>query len=413
MKLGPFHVLRDGTYKKLSAAYNDFQDLLESALGHDRAPLLDHASLLQHSPLRARVAQSAVLCPDADADPSREAAERVVAAYQRAVAANAVPPVRDMLDAQQRDFVVALTEGRTEAVRLALARMFHTRLVCGLGHVDASHPAILLHPGADALRLQLRLTDTLVSLAEAVGVARVTCPERDPVGRMKPLDVDLYALLGQVEAATGLDVSFPKVGAAYGGWIDGRLVTVDSLAHSHTVLRVQQLGAKSGAQFAEVGGGYGCLACLMYRAGYQNYAMYDMPWVNALQGYFLIMALPPGSVRLFGESESTGSLQVLPYSELDHAAEHSVDLVINTDSLPQLGEVTARKHVAAIHRILRGNFVSVNQETPGDRPHCVVADVVAEHGGFRGVSRHRSWVRTGFVEEVFTRRDAVALAAAA
>jgi hypothetical protein len=311
-----------------------------------------------------------------------------------------------MLDAKQRDFVVALTEGRSEQVRLALARMFHTRLVCGLGHVDASHPAILLHPGADALRLQLRLTDTLVSLAEAVGVARVTCPERDPVGRMRPLDMDLDALLGRVEAATGLDVSFPKVGAAYGGWIDGRLVTVDGLAHSYTVIRVQQLGAKPGAPFAEVGGGYGCLAGLMCRAGYQNYAVYDIPWVNALQGYFLIMALPPGSVRLYGEPERMGSLQVLPYSELDQVADGSVDFVINTDSLPETGAVLARKQIATIHRILRGNFVSVNREASRDDPQCVVADVVAEHGGFRVVSRHRSWVRAGFVEEVFMPKDA-------
>ena len=42
------------------------------------------------------------------------------------------------------------------------------------------------------------------------------------------------------------------------------------------------------------------------RAGFTDYAIYDLPWVNALQGYYLIMALPEGSVRLYGEPLPSG-----------------------------------------------------------------------------------------------------------
>jgi hypothetical protein len=419
MKLGRFHLLRDSTYRKLSAAYGEFQSLVRAALGPDSAKLLDHAGLLAHSPLQARIAKSAVLGPDIDNEQSREATERVVAAFRRAaeVTPTSAPSMWDMIGAQQRDFVGALAEGKVDLARWALARMFHTRLVWGLGQVDPGHPSILLHPDSEPNHLQLKLTDTLVSLAEAFGAVRLTCPEQDPAGRLKPLDVDLDVLLERLEAASGLDVSFPKVGAPYGGWVGGQLVTIDSLTHSYSVHRFRQFGAKTEAQVAEIGGGYGCLAALMHRAGFRHFTVYDLPWVNALQGYFLIMALPPGSVRLFGEPEEMGTLQVLPHGELDRVADRSVDYVVNTDSLPEMGEATARGYVATIHRILRGSFYSVNQEVcgevPGIGPQNCVAEMVAQHGGFHVAARHRYWMRPGYVEEVFVPNAAAVLAAAA
>jgi hypothetical protein len=416
MKFGRIHVIRDGTYRKLSSTFGEFQDLLKVALGQDSAKLLDHASLLQHSPLKASIAKSAVLGPDLDDEHSREAAERVTDAYRRAAAVSAQSG-GDLITAPHRDFVAALSEGRVEQVRWALARMFHTRLVWGLGQVDPGHPSILLHPNAEPNHLQLKLTDTLASLAEAVGAARVSCPENNPVDLLNPLDVDLEALLRRLEAATGTDVSFPKVGAAYGGWVCGKLVTLDSLCHSYSVVRLGQLGAEHESRVAEVGGGYGCLAALMYRAGYRHYAVYDLPWLNAVQGYFLIMALPTGSVRLYGEPDDIGTLHVLPYPELNNVPDRSVDYVIHTDSLREVGEPKAGGFLDAIHRILRGSLFSVNREASGASPgvgsqRCV-AELVAKHGGFHVASRHRYWMRAGYVEEVFVPKPAAALAAAA
>jgi hypothetical protein len=142
---------------------------------------------------------------------------------------------------------------------------------------------------------------------------------------------------------------------------------------------------------------------LAYRAGLTDYAVYDLPWVNALQGYFLIMALPPGSVRLYGED--AGTLAVLPGWSFGQVADRSVDYVVNSNSLPEMGAETARGYVRDIRRAVRKLFLSINQECKVPvmdyGPQQCVAELVAAEGGFRRLSRSRYWVRHGYIEEVF------------
>jgi hypothetical protein len=129
-----------------------------------------------------------------------------------------------------------------------------------------------------------------------------------------------------------------------------------------------------------------------------------LPWVNALQGYFLIMALPPGAVRLYGETG--GDVAVLPHWCVRSLPDGSVDHMVNSDSMPEMGVETARDYVRQISRLLRGGglFLSINQEGKGANadvgPQNWVAELIAEHGGFRAASRQRGWMRQGYVEEV-------------
>jgi hypothetical protein len=253
-----------------------------------------------------------------------------------------------------------------------------------------------------------------VSLAEAVGVLRVACPEDDPLGRLTPLDVDAEALLARVEAAAGVDASAPRVGAACGAWVGGRLVSVDSLTQSYTMLRLRQLGATVGNRFAEIGGGYGCLAALMARAGHRNYTVYDLPWANAVQGYYLLMALPPGTVRLFDEPESAGPVRVLPYGEFDRAEAASVDYAVRTAGSVAGGVPALRNVVENLGRVVRGYLYSMAREPCGEGPGTAVPRLTdAAAGHFRLVSRHRAWMRVGSVEEVYVPQARAAHAAAA
>jgi hypothetical protein len=142
---------------------------------------------------------------------------------------------------------------------------------------------------------------------------------------------------------------------------------------------------------------------MAHRAGVRRYAIFDLPWVNALQGYFLIRTLPEGTVRLHGED--AGDVRVLPYWKLDDEPAGSCDVLVNTDSLPEMGHATAKGYLPKVRRVTRGVFLSVNQEAkaevPGVGPQQCVAELVAEAGGFRAESRQRYWMRQGYVEEVY------------
>lgn len=411
MKLGPVHLIRDGTFRKLHALqdlWTHFSSALSSASrgGNKLADeVLSHTHGLQHSPLCAKFAP-AVLPPNppVDAAADRAAAERVVAAYRLTTKDAASPPSPSMWDrigAEKRDFLGALEVGNVPAVQSALARMFPSDLIWGLGQVHSGHPELLR--SSTATHLHLKFTDTLVNLAEAVGAARLTILTQDTQAHLQPLNRDLDAVFANTAKKLGFDPSFPDVGCAFGFKVNGKLATIDSLTHAYTAHRLRQLGCRWGSTVFEIGGGYGCLALMARRAGVGKYAIFDLPWVNALQGYFLIRSLPEGAVRLHGESK--GDVRVLPYWKLTDEPSGVCDGVVNTDSLPEMGRATASAYLPEIRRVIRNFFLSINQEAKGHVPgvgeqNCV-AELVEEVGGFAVSTRQRYWMRPGYVEEVY------------
>jgi hypothetical protein len=67
----------------------------------------------------------------------------------------------------------------------------------------------------------------------------------------------------------------------------------------------------------------------------------------------------------------------------------------------------AREYMVVIARILRRNFLSINQEgmapSVGGSQHWV-SRMVNEQGALVCHSRHRWWMEQGYVEEVYGRR---------
>ena len=410
MKVGPVHLIRDGTFRRLHALQNlwgEFSAKLAAAADR-KNPLaesvLEHTHGLLHSPLAAKHALSWFAEPPTPNDPrGRAAAGRVIAAFHAAMRRQVAPPSRSMWDtiaAGKREFFRALQAGDAAAVQRDLDRMFRSNLTWGLGQVHESHVELL--EGAVITHLHYHFIDNLVSLAEAVGGARVTSMAQDPPDHLRPLHKDPGTTYEAAAARLGFDPWFPAVGSSYGFAVAGRAATIDSLTHAYTAWRLRQLGAHTAY---ELGGGYGCLAMMARRAGIAHYTVFDLPWVNVLQGYFLIRALPEGSVRLFGESE--GALQVQPYWTLYDAPANACDVLVNTDSLPEMGAATASAYLPHIHRVMRNVFLSINQEAKGGVPgvghqNCV-RELVEAHGGFRCELRQRHWMRQGYVEEVFAK----------
>ncbi len=410
MKFGPIHVIRDGTFRTLHGVHDLWQklsgEIAAAARGGNALAelVLDQTHGLLHSPLSARFAEPALPTDDPG---DLAAAARVIAAYKTAQADAAAPPTASMWDrigAEKQQFLTDLAKGAVPAVAAALAKMFVNDLTWGLGQVHSGHPELLKSP--QPTHLHFRFTDTLVNLAEAIGAIAVTSMAQNAAEHLKPLDRDLAETYDATQRRLGFDPGFPTVGAAYGFRVAGRLVTIDSLTHAYTAYRARQLASVANPTVYEIGGGYGCLALMARRAGVGPYAIFDLPWVNALQGYFLIRSLPAGSVRLYGEA--TGDVRVLPYWKLDDEPAKSCDVLVNTDSLPEMGRATAAAYLPKIRRVVRGSFLSINQEAgayvPGVGAQNNVRELVDEMGGFTVRSRQRAWMRQGYVEEVFEPR---------
>jgi hypothetical protein len=397
------HSLLSRAAERISSA---LQGPAAKPAANDPAPFFP--VVLMHLPIDPALAPIALLDFDPADRRSQEATTRVIDAYHAAMRAPkaAAPSMWASVEAQQAEFFKAVRGRDVPTVQRTLARLFHTHLIWGLGRVHPDTPGHIL--GGQPEGLQIQLTDALVSLAEATGVARITSIEQQGVtAHLAALKVDVPALLSAVIERTGLELEMPKVGGNYGCEVGGRRVSIDTLVHGYTAYRLRQLGIERSARIVEIGGGYGCLAYVCRQNGFSDYTIVDLPWVNLIQGYMLIMSLPPESVSLVGEPDRP--VKIRPFWEFGALPDRSVDVVINTDSLPEIGEERGRQDISDIARVIRQRFLSINQEAmafyPGVGPQLHVNGLVAGEPRLRLLHRHRYWMRQGYVEELFAPVD--------
>jgi hypothetical protein len=244
--------------------------------------------------------------------------------------------------------------------------------------------------------------DALLNLAEALGVRPTLSIEHQGLEAFRrQLNVDVPLLFQEVEAVLQFDLGFPRLACAYGYRVGEKIASSDLFYHAYTVHRLRQLG---GGVVAEIGGGYGCLGLLLARGGFARTTIFDLTWVGAIQAYFLLMTLPPSDVALYGENHSA-CVRISPHWEFHELAHRSVDLVVNANSLPEMAMTERIDYLRSIARVTRRAFFSINQESGimvlNNDPQSPVGRLAAKVGGLHEMSRHRSWMRQGFVEEVF------------
>ncbi len=255
----------------------------------------------------------------------------------------------------------------------------------------------------------LVILDRLVAVAEMVGVLRAENPEAGRWGENLYEDID--QLIGKLEAALGIGIILPEVeGGLFG--IDtksGRLHFHDLIA-LYAAWRIKGITKQAGgaASVGEIGGGVGRVAYYCTKFGIRNYAIYDLPLVNVLQGYFLIRALPDVRVVLYEEEmpAAEGAIRILPGGALEGSPAKSFDIVLNQDSFPEIDRSTVQVYLREMRRSTRTHFLSINQEAQAPIGastfrHLVVADSVEEVGGFERLYRFPCWVRAGYVEELY------------
>jgi hypothetical protein len=300
----------------------------------------------------------------------------------------------------------ALTAGDPRSLNEQLRWLFRRPFLAGIATpIDYEDPA--------APRYWALLTyDRLVSLAEAVGAIRTECPHQGPVGRAFQEGID--ALPARIEAALEISLEHPRVGAPYGILVGERLITRESGVHLHAAVCLREAidahlrrAPAEEVHIVEIGGGFAG-AAMWYlrlprrRAG--SYTIIDLPLMNAFQAYFMGQVYGAQALALFGERADGAPIRILPPQALTGREPIDADVVFNQDSLPELSQHAAREYLAWMQTHVSGLFLSCNQEaaTPvAGVAQLVLAELATEFGGLRRIARRPSWVRRGYVEEVY------------
>ena len=149
----------------------------------------------------------------------------------------------------------------------------------------------------------------------------------------------------------------------------------------------------------EIGGGFATLARYALLRGYKDYTIIDLPFVSAVQAAFVADSFGEDSVCLYGE-DRLARVRLIPSTDKAALAK-SYNLVVNIDSLPEIGE--APKYLSMIAKTTP-LFLSINQESSNARTgftQNVVSEMCDAHGAFQRRSRHIYWMEQGYVEEVY------------
>jgi hypothetical protein len=300
----------------------------------------------------------------------------------------------------------ALAAGDPRALNEQLRWLFRRPFLAGIATpIDYEDPI--------QLRYWALLTyDRLASLAEAVGAVRAESPEQGLTGRVLAEGID--SVPERIESVLGISLDYPRVGAPYGILIGGRLITRETVVHLHAAVALREAievhlwrSSAQAVHIVEIGGGFAGAAMWYLRLPRRaegSYTIVDLPLMNAFQAYFLGEIYGAEALQLCGEHDSGAPIRILPPHALTGPQPLAADVVFNQDSLPELSEKVAREYLAWMQGHVRGLFLSLNQEGSapvGGVAQLIVPELTADFGGLTRIARRPSWVRRGYVEELY------------
>ena len=283
--------------------------------------------------------------------------------------------------------------------------MFVTDAVHALGMGKAE--ADILRSKPEHLRTYgIQWTDRLVSLSYAVGAMPVRYPEYDPKAYSESLIVDIEEVAQLVEKRLQICLKFPEIGGVFGGKLGGLPFPMHSFVLLAAAFQVSLLDPSVDSLVIEIGGGFGGLAYWVYHLTPCRYRIYDLPYVLALQGYFLGRAIGPDRITLFGESVRPGpGVSLHPGWDLLQNPPSRVESVISQDSLPEVPPEIALAYLKVLGPALNGSLLSINHEASahrdGGRILVSVPELISQVGGFRLCQRSPFLLREGFIQELY------------
>ena len=255
--------------------------------------------------------------------------------------------------------------------------------------------------------------DMLASLVQYMGLARAECAEQDLVG--ETLVTDQSVLVDKIEAALGQAIVFPDVfDGLYGLAIRDKVLHGRDIQALYAALRAIEASGQSKPAICEIGGGFGKVAQYAWLRGVRRYTIVDLPTVCAMQYFYLRRTLPEANISLGGASEKVegDGISLIFAPSVSQRLELSADIALNCDSFPEMGDAVCRDYFRRIPQ-WAPLLLSINQEGnreirgPNDRQSLVGA--LLPEFGFTRRYRFRSWIRRGYVEELWSAPDRSAI----
>jgi hypothetical protein len=235
--------------------------------------------------------------------------------------------------------------------------------------------------------------DALAAFAEALGARKMELPENYYFWREEKIHAD--QVLDQIDKVLGLKIPVPNPFPSEYGLITGRgIISYRVPQAMYQAWRIARLldGIEK-PKVLEIGGGLGRTAFYARQFGIRDYTIVDIPVSSLAQGYFIGRTLGEESVSLFGESAAEDRVKIMPPGFFLDGTER-YDLVVNVDSLTEIGRAAADQYWSAIES-RASRLLSINHEAN----EFTVAQLIGEAKHARA-SRVPYWMRRGFVEEV-------------
>ena len=351
------------------------------------AELDRHVAYVRHRPIQVFAGQGATT--GAIVPPDDEViVRRIIAAYHDTLRA---PPAMEnswwfveiaSLRSNEHNL---LATGAPAAIQAMLRDPQSNNLFYGFDNLAKD----LAQPGEGWPAVQAQLCyDSLLRLAEAVGVCRLENPEA-PIRADKP---DIETLLSDLDEALGFDIRFPNPFPGEVGLRTSRGVASYRCFQSlYQAWRIARLAP--GGHVVEIGGGLGRTAYYAGRMGVHDYTIIDLPLTGVAQGYFLHRL--GMDVVLSGEDRTSG-VRILPPRAF-HESRDRFDLVVNVDSFTEMAAGTARDYFDKASTCA-DRLLSINHEYNSHR----VFDLLTTHPRVVQATRDPYWLRRGYVEELAT-----------
>jgi hypothetical protein len=262
---------------------------------------------------------------------------------------------------------------------------------------DGHCASILKMRGGSYDRAEARVClDGLVTFGEAIGAIKLDYPEAYSLKRDEVLRTD--TTIKALEDFLGLELVFPNPFPKEVGIKSEKGVISYRVPQAlYQAWRIKQLvSAIPNPRVLEIGGGLGRTAYYARLFGITDYTIIDLPFTGLSQGYFLGRTLGEDGVQLYGEAAANpaNAVKILPPSSFLGGSE-KYDLIVNVDSLPEMGMAVAQSYVDQIAK-RSPLFLSINHDAGEFR----VAELMKQKAEIASVDRRSYWMRRGYVEEL-------------
>jgi hypothetical protein len=238
-------------------------------------------------------------------------------------------------------------------------------------------------------------------VAEAIGCLRWFPPGSEQVLKYGPGEDpsgDLEAVLAKVSKKIGFQLEFPNPFSGELGIETSRGIASYRAIHAIYQTRriLEELSGVNERSVLEIGPGMGRTAYYAAQAGLRNYATIDLPIGVVAQACFLGATLGPDAIWMVGDKSALGDGRIRLLPSTGPFPSESFGLILNADSLPEMGAATMATYGAWIASHAE-TFLSINQEA-----HLTTVNDIGDRF-FSAAAKTRTpyWLRPGYVEETF------------